>query len=368
LVKNTKKRIAFLGIKGLPSKAGADRVVESLVNYLSKDYYISIYCSWFYSKDYVRDDIELIKLRNLKGKHLSSLSLFLLSAIHALFIKRVDLVHVHNTDAGFIIPLLRIKYKVIGTSHGYPYKLQKWNALAKYFLRTSESLFILLSNLITCVSKTISEELKYKYKKEIHFIPNGVDIPHYIKDESIFNKYKLLRKNYICFAAGRIDPTKGCHILLKAFNKLKRNIRVVVIGDFSHKKDYSKKLYEMADKRVTFIPFIEKKEKLFGIVKNSKLFVFPSTVEAMSMMLLEVAALGTPIICSDIPENIDVLKNRAIYFKSGDSNDLKSKVDYCLDNYDDILKMSNQTKDWITDQYNWQVISEEYKKIYGFLL
>ena len=134
------------------------------------------------------------------------------------------------------------------------------------------------------------------------------------------------------------------------------------------KKDYSKELYRMANERVTFVPFIEKKEILFGMVQNSKIFVFPSTFEAMSIMLLEVAALGKPIICSDIPENIDVLKNRTIYFKSGDSNDLKLKIEYCLDNYDDILAMSNQTKDWVVHQYNWQLIIGEYKDAYSLLL
>jgi hypothetical protein len=66
LKNRAQKKIAFLGIKGLPSKAGADRVVESLVNNLAKFYNISVYCSWLYSKEYYRGDIELIKLRNLR--------------------------------------------------------------------------------------------------------------------------------------------------------------------------------------------------------------------------------------------------------------------------------------------------------------
>jgi glycosyltransferase involved in cell wall biosynthesis len=305
---------------------------------------------------------------NLRGKHLNSLSLFILSALHALFIKKFDLVHIHNTDAGFIIPLLRLKYNVIGTSHGYPYRRQKWSAIAKFFLRISELIFIHFSNLITCVSNTISRELTNRYKKKIYFIPNGIDIPSHIKDDSMFNKYELWNRSYMCFAAGRIDPTKGCHILLKAFIELNKDIDLVVIGDFSHKKDYSKELFQMADERVRFVPFIEKKETLFGIVKNSKIFVFPSTFEAMSIMLLEVAALGTPVICSDIPENVDVLKNRAIYFKSGDSDDLRLKIGYCLDHYEEILAISDQTKDWVVKQYNWRIISEEYKKVYSLLL
>lgn len=365
LQNNSKKKIAFLGIKGLPSKGGAERVIEAIVNNLSEEFDVYVYCSNSYSKDYQREDIALIKLRNLKGKHLSSFSLFLLSAFHALLFKSFDLVHVHNTDAGFIIPLLRLKYKVVATSHGYPYQREKWSNLAKSFLKFSEIIFFRFSNLITCVSKSISKELNDKYKKGIYFIPNGIYKPNYVKDKSIFEKFGLKEKEYICFAAGRIDPTKGCHILLKAFERINKNINVVAIGDYSHKKDYSKKLFQMADDRVKFVPFIKNKEILFGIIKNTKIFIFPSTVEAMSMMLLEVAALGVPIICSDISENVCVLEDNTIYFKSEDEKNLAEKIEFCLDNYEEILEKAEKTKNWVLKRYKWETISERYRTIYN---
>jgi glycosyltransferase involved in cell wall biosynthesis len=361
---NTKKKIAFLGIKGLPSKAGADRVVESIISYLNKEYDISIYCSNLYSRDYKSDKFNIIKVRNLGGKYLFSFTLFILSAIHALIFKNFDLIHLHNTDAGFVIPLLRLKYRVIGTSHGYPYKREKWNNLAKNFLKFSELIFFRFSNLITCVSKSITKELKDKYKKNIYFIPNGISNPIIKEDNLIFEKFKLKYREYICFAAGRIDPTKGCHILLNAFNKIKNNIDIVAIGDFSHKKDYSETLFHMADERAKFVPFIEDKEILFGIIKKAKLFIFPSTVEAMSMMLLEVASLGVPIICSDIPENMSVLEDHTTYFQSGDDMDLAKKIEFCLEHYDEVLEMSSNARKWVIKQYNWKNISRKYKNIY----
>jgi len=359
-----KKKIAFLGIKGLPSKGGADRVVEAIANNLSEEFDISVYGSHSCSKDFQSDDIKLIKVKNLRGKHLSSFSLFLLSSFHALICKNFDLVHVHNTDAGFIIPLLRLKYKVIATSHGYPYKRDKWNYLAKRFLKFSEALFFQNSSVITCVSKSISEELNGRYNKDIHFIPNGIDKPYIEEQDYIIEELGLEDKEFLCFAAGRVDPTKGCHILLQALNRINRNISVVAIGDFSHKKDYSKKLFQMADERVKFVPFIEDKKDLFGIIKRAKLFVFPSTVEAMSMMLLEVAALGVPIICSDIPENTSVLEDRTIYFKSEDVKDLIEKIEFCLDNYNTISERAVKTKQWVTERYNWKNIVNKYKNIY----
>ena len=361
---NTKKKLAFFGIKGLPSKGGAERVVEAIVNNLSKEYDIYVYCSHSYSKDYKGKNIKLIRLRNLKGKHLFSLSLSLLSTIHALLFKNYDLVHVHNTDVGYIIPLLRLKYKVIATSHGFPYKREKWNKLTKKLLKISENIFFQFSSFTTCVSKTITKEINNKYKRNTQFIPNGIDKPNYLEDSLIFKKYELKKNDYICFAAGRIDPTKGCHILLEAIKNIDNKINVIVIGDFSHKPDYTQKLYQMADEKVTFIPFIENKETLFGIIKNAKLFIFPSSVEAMSIMLLEVAALGLPIVCSDIPENVSVMEGNTIYFKSEDDKELTEKIEFCLNNYEEILKKTEKTKKWVLKKYKWKSICDEYKEIY----
>jgi glycosyltransferase involved in cell wall biosynthesis len=368
LKKNSKKKLAYLGIKGLPAIAGADKVVEAIANNLSEEFDIYVYCSDSYSIDYRSHNIKLIKLRNLRGKHLSSFSLFLLSAFHALLFNDFDLVHVHNTDAGFIIPLLRIKYKVIGTSHGYPYKREKWSNLVKNFLKFSESIFFRFSNLITCVSKSLSKELSDKYKKGVYFIPNGIDEPNYAGDNSILEKFELKEKEYMSFAAGRVDPTKGCHILLEAFKNINKKIDIAVSGDFSHKPDYSEKLYKMADERVKFIPFIENIRILFSVIKKAKLFIFPSTHEAMSSMLLEVAALGVPIICSDIPENVDVLEKNTIYFISGDYKDLAKKIEFCLNNYDQAVKIANKAKKWVIKQYKWHDISEKYKNIYNSLI
>lgn len=360
-----KKKVAFLGIKGLPSKFGADRVVEGIVNNLAADFEIYVYCSHSVSRDYHPEHINLIKIRHPGGKHLFTFSLSLLSALHALLFKTFDVVNVHNTDSGFIVPILRLRYRVIGTSHGFAYKRMKWGGFAKRFFIWSEKIMLSESAVVTCVSKSITVELVDRYSKDVLFIPNGIDRPDPVEDPALFDSYGLEDKDFICFAAGRVDPTKGCHLLLEAFQGIDRDIRVVAIGDFGHKKDYTEQLYGMADDRVTFVPFISKKEVLFGIVNRAKLFVFPSTVEAMSIMLLEVAALGVPAVCSDIPENKTVLEDRTTYFRSGDSKDLREKIISCLDSYDDALNRAQATKSWVLETYNWKRIAAQYKKLYN---
>ena len=112
-------RIAYLGIKGLPSAAGADRVVEAIVRRLANHHRLTVYCSASaVPAGATFPGVELVRVPVLKGKHAHATSLFLRSALDALLRRDFDLVHVHNVEASFVLPFLKLRYPVIATSHG----------------------------------------------------------------------------------------------------------------------------------------------------------------------------------------------------------------------------------------------------------
>jgi len=77
-------RIAYLGIKGLPSKGGAERVVEGIAQWLADRHELTVYCDRRYTPaDVHMPGIDLIRVPTLPGKHLHALSLFVASALHA---------------------------------------------------------------------------------------------------------------------------------------------------------------------------------------------------------------------------------------------------------------------------------------------
>ena len=84
-------------------------------------------------------------------------------------------------------------------------------------------------------------------------------------------------------------------------------------------------------------------------------------------MLMEVAALGIPIVCSDIPENTTVLEDKTTYFKSSNDEDLRKKIELCLARYDDMVSQAKETKEWVIDNYNWKNIAKKYKNLYNSL-
>jgi len=359
-------RIAYIGIKGLPSKAGADRVVEAIVQHLSDEHEITVYCSAsVVPPNATYSGIELIRMPVIEGKHAHATSLFIMSALHALS-RDYDLIHLHNVEASFVLPLLKLKYKVIVTSHGANGVLEKWGRVAKFLYRFTVWP-IRFADCITTVAKHQVESNEEKFSKKVLYIPNGVDLEIDVADlkkaRECLELFQVGSNPYMLFAAGRVIPTKGAVTLLEAYSRLTTDCQLVIVGDTSHLPSYENELHHLADSRVVFIPLLDK-EVLLGVTRLAEFFVFPSTMEAMSMMLLEAATQEVPIIASDIPGNTSILPNDALYFISGDAEDLYCQMDWALQNPDDMREMGSGAKAWVEGYYQWDTIVKQYDELY----
>ena len=156
---------------------------------------------------------------------------------------------------------------------------------------------ILLKKLILLLA--FLKKIKYQYKSLLNldtlFIPNGINIIDNQPDRKKYNN------EYLFFGAGRIIKMKGLDILLKAIKKLNLNYKLLVAGDLDQIQNYKKEILALSKNMdVEFLGLIKNKIDLFNYIRNSKFFIFPSSYETMSMMLLEAASQHVPIICSDI--------------------------------------------------------------------
>jgi glycosyltransferase involved in cell wall biosynthesis len=370
-----KKRIAYIGIKSLPATMGVDSVVEKIVTGLDH--------SRIQPVVYVREQevppeveipgVELVRIRTLPGKYLKATSLFLFAALHALFLGNYDIINVHSTETCFVLPILRLRYKVISTAHGLarmePDDLTKWGKL-KFMLVIPEIPLMYLSNIRTSVSKPDKQFLETRYNRPVVYLPNGFEerAPDTAAAREFLAGYGLEPGKYAIFTAGRVVPRKGCHLVLEAMQQLDRDVKLLVVGDTSHVPEYEARLHALADDRVRFCGFISSKALLFGLIQQAQVFLFPTTYEAMAMTMLEVASLGTPMIASDIPENREVLPNQALFFKSGDADNLRQKLAWALDNPGQMALMAGQARIWVEANYRWPGIIAGYEQLYDELM
>ncbi len=335
-------KIAVLGSKSLPAFAGADRVAENILLHLPAGaghrYHIYVVRTPAQPRPFdFAPHIRVIPIPAMKGKHSRATSFFLLSALHCALVLRPGLAHAHDSAFGpfaWILRLLRPGMPLLGTFHGNPYERAKWSSFAKAFLRFSESAFIRACSALTTVARAKVAEVQARSTTPIEFIPNGVNPAPSIPQTLLAEKVGLVPGQYLMFAAGRMDPTKGLHHLLDAYDQLKPALPLLVVGGFEgHNQDYSEKLLARcrATEHVLLVPRLLSQPELFELVAGAKLFIFPSEIEAMSMMLLEVISCGVPVLASDIPENTEVTgQNYPWLFRSADPAHLAEKISQFL--------------------------------------
>ena len=355
-----RKKVAVFGVKGFPGFGGASRSNEAIVNLLKDKYDYTIYSvSSHTDKKGGYNGYTQIVFKSFNGKRLNTLQYYIKSVLHAIFIGNYDIVQINHTSSGFIIPFLSLKYKVVSTAHGIiPKDDDKWKKIDKLIFNFSTNLFFRFSNVTITVSKPHLKIFKKYTKKEILYIPNGVNSDHN------FNIKK--EGKYVLFSAGRIIALKGAHTLLNALNLINYNEQVIIIGSLEHTLNYKKQLLKLSENRnIKYIDLIKERAVLFNYIYNAEFFVFPSFNEGLSNMLLEVASLRTPLICSDIEENIAVFNNdEVLYFKTGNEQDLADKIKWAKNNPKEMAEKAKLAYKKLQTKFRWEIIANQYDEIY----
>ena len=278
-------------------------------------------------------NVKLLSLSCPKQKFLEAIVHTFKSIFKAKKLK-ADVLHVHAIGPALLVPLARLLgLKVVFTHHGPDYEREKWNAFAKMILRCGEWKGCRFSHEVISVSGHVGRRMEDRYKRKVHVIPNGVEIPQIAESEDALKKYGLEKGKYI-LTVGRFVPEKGFHDLIEAFkktqdtgHKTQEGWKLVIVGDADHKDEYSRELKRKGDSgerivltgRLTGQPLAE-------LYSYAGLFVLPSYHEGLPIVLLEAMSYGLSCLVSDIPANREVGLENQRHFKPGDIQELSGKL------------------------------------------
>lgn len=362
-------RIAILGNKYWPSADGPSRVVEDIVSHLHDQFDFTLYT---YRHAAARDHlpgVRVIEYGPYPGGVGGVFAFIAQSAWHAYrHAHQYDLVHVHKTDAAFCVPWLSRRLPVVITSHERPYQRAKWSGPVKGYFRYMEQLFIRSCAARTAIAQPLAKFYTDTYGVPVQYIPNGV-APQLPCDE--VGARALLARHGVSgpfwlFAARRIIPTKGPQHLLRALRAIDFDGTLVIAGDERERPAFTRALRQLAEGLdVRFIGLVEAKALLMGLVKAAQLFVFPSETEGMSIMLLEAASMGTPIVASDIPENQAVFDAQSLrFFASGQVADLARQLRWTAAHPTERQVLAQHAQQQVRTKYDARSAAAQYATLY----
>ncbi len=104
--------------------------------------------------------------------------------------------------------------------------------------------------------------------------------------------------------------------------------------------------------------------RLATLFRNAALFVLPSDVEGLPIVLLEALGYGTPVLASDIPPNREVLGDLGRTFAAGSVDDLGRQLGAALDELPALREQAAQAATMIARLYDWDVVADQTIALY----
>lgn len=359
-------KIAFIGQKGIPTKnGGVDRHVENLALFLSrKGEQVVVYNRNGYIPEKISEwqGVELVHLPFIDNKNLAAITHGLLSTIDAIK-RKVDVIHYHGIGPALLTWIPRVfapKIKVITTLHSFDYGNDKWGGFAKFMLRLGEHNMCKYSHEVIVLTDIMHDYLLQRYQRESIIIPNGAYIKNNL-DTKYLTSFGLEPGKYI-ISVSRLIRLKGIQYLIEAYNNISnKDIKLVIVGA----GEYGAELEKLAEnnKNIIFVGN-QNGDALDQLYSNAKLFIQSSEMEGLSISLLEAMAHGIPCIDSEIAANRQASRETAIYFNSKSAEDLEEKLNYALNNPEEMKALGGKGKERADTVYNWELISDNILKIY----
>ncbi|MCC8015984.1 MAG: glycosyltransferase family 4 protein [Clostridiales bacterium] len=356
-------KIAMIGHKRIPSREGGiEIVVERLAAGLAEmGFEVVAYNrsgshvsgSRFGNDNMCLKGIKLVTVPTPQNKKLNAAVYSALATLKALFGK-FDVVHFHAEGPAAMCFLTKLfKIRTIVTIHGLDWKNPKWKGFAEKYLKIGEKTAAKYADEVIVLSKSMQNYFLETYGRKTVYIPNGVDNPEIKNCRIIKDKYGLEKNKYFLYL-GRIVQGKGLDYLIEAYSDLKTDFPLVIAGGASHSYEYFSSLKEKAaGKNIIFTDFVQGGE-LNELYSNCFAYVFPSDSEGMPLSLLEAMSYGNCCLTSDIPECTEVCGDYAVYFKKGNSQDLKNKMQTLLDNPEIRENLKNNSASYILEKYSWK--------------
>lgn len=360
-------RIAMIGQKGVPATyGGIEKHVEEIAGRLvQRGHEVDVFCRLYYTAaDATYRGVHLLRRPSIHTKHFDTATHVAWSTAEAM-LRRYDVVHFHALGPSLFAALPRLTgSKTVVTVHGLDWQREKWGKVASWFLKRCEGPSVRFPNRTIVVSKTLRAYFAKEYGKDTVFIPNGTNLPSPRPAKKIL-QLGLEPGKYVLFV-GRLVPEKGVHFLCEAFRRIDTDMKLALVGGLSFSEDYVKLLRSFESDRIRLLDYVfgEGLEELWS---NAYMAVQPSTMEGLSIALLEALSYGRCVLLSDIPENVEVAEDCAVSFRSRDVDDLRAKLEMLIRDPARVKSYESRARQHMRDHYSWDKVVENTEAVYRSL-
>lgn len=361
-------RIAMIGQKGLPAAhGGVEHHVEQLGSRMaSRGHDVTVYTRPSYTDPSLTElnGMCLQSVSSIPTKHLDAITHSLLCSLKSRS-ESFDIVHYHAIGPALVSPIAKKRGRcIVATIHGQDWRRAKWNRAAQLALKGGEMMALNVPDATISVSRSLAAHYREQGASKVHYIPNGVAVSNG-RDDAFLDQLGVSSGEYAVYI-GRLVPEKGAHYLIDAWRRSGTDRTLVVVGDSSFSDTYVQSLKTAAD-NVIFTGYLYGAQ-LATIFGEAGLFVLPSDLEGLPLVLLESLAHGTPVLASDIAPNQEILGDSGDYFRAGDVEHLAQRLTELLPRMPELKNRTASLNAAILEEYDWDRVTDSTLALYESLL
>jgi glycosyltransferase involved in cell wall biosynthesis len=363
--------IAFLGTRGIPaSYSGFETFVEQLaVRLVERGWQVTVFNRYPFVplREKFFRGVRIIRLRTIQRKSLDTLFHTFLSCLFLPFI-RPDVVYfcgVGNAIFCLIPKLLGIP-AVINVD-GEDWARKKWSGFAVKWLKWSEGWACKFATVVIADSRAIQRRYTDLYQRDTVFVPYGANIRLEKGGTATLEKFGLKPEGYVLFC-GRFVPENRAELLIKVFNTIETDLKLVLIGDAPYADEYKQELKALAGPNVVFTGYV------FGdayaeLSQHCLFYVLSSGINGTRPVLLDQMGFGNCVVVRNTASNAEVVGDAAIQFDDANEFDsLRACLQQLIADREIVAKHRQKAVARVREAYDWDRITDQYATIFRTLV
>ncbi len=359
-------KIAFIGCRDIKLLGGIESYMANLTAELVKlGHEPIIYCESDRNSIEIHNGVKVIHMKGFKSNLICKPWVGLKATIRTLIKEKgVSVIHYNAWPPSlwcFLPRLFGVKSLMQG--HGLEWQRSKYSPKKQKIMKFMEKVTAHMNQHLIMCSEGQTKYFKDTYNKNTTTIPTAVNMPREkgTNEEETLAKFGLEPQKYFLFMA-RLVQDKNPDYLINGFKAANYgNMKLVIAGSNDASPEYVEKLHRIAEgnKNIVFTGAIYGDEK-DTILRNAYTFCIPSTIEGLSIVLLEAMSYNLPVIASDIEANRELLDDDAVWVRYENEEDITKAIEFCINNKEVIEKFKETNYKKVIENYTWDKVAKKY--------